>query len=79
MLRRVQNRLNESRIELESAIALDPNNARALQQLGLTLMWLGQPDAAIPQIEKAIRLNPHDPNIASYSLVPAKERMVSRV
>jgi Tfp pilus assembly protein PilF len=43
MLRRVQNRLNESRIELESAIALDPNNARALQQLGLTLCgWANQ-------------------------------------
>jgi hypothetical protein len=27
-------------------------------------MWLGQPDAGIPLIEKAIRLNPHDPNIA---------------
>src|SRR5262252_10903705 len=66
VLRRVQNRLNDSQIELETAIALDRNNARAFQQLGLTLMWLGQPDTAIPQIEKAIRLNPRDPNIASY-------------
>jgi TolB-like protein/Tfp pilus assembly protein PilF len=77
MLRRVQNRLNESRIELESAIALDPNNARALQQLGLTLMWLGQPDAAIPQIEKAIRLNPHDPNIASYYWALGSSNLIS--
>ena len=66
VLRRVQNRLADSQIELETAIALDRNNARAFQQLGLTLMWLGQPEAAIPQIERAIRLNPHDPNIASY-------------
>jgi adenylate cyclase len=66
VLRRVQNRLNDSKIELETAIALDRNNARAFQQLGLTLMWLGQPETAIPQIERAIRLNPYDPNIASY-------------
>jgi adenylate cyclase len=66
VLRRVQNRLNDSRIELETAIALDRNNARAFQQLGLTLMWLGQPEAALPHIERAIRLNPYDPNIASY-------------
>jgi adenylate cyclase len=66
MLRRIQNRLNDSQIELETAIALDRNNARAFQQLGITLMCLGGPEAAIPPIERAIRLNPHDPNIASY-------------
>ena len=42
------------------------NNARAFQQLGVTLMCLGQPEDAIPRIERAIRLTPHDPNIASY-------------
>jgi adenylate cyclase len=56
--------LTESRIEHETAIALDHNNARAFHQLGLTLKFLGQPEAAIPHIEKAIRLNPHDANIA---------------
>ena len=66
MLRRIQNRLNDSQIELETAIALDRNNARAFQQLGVTLMCLGEPEDAFPQIERAIRLNPHDPNIASY-------------
>jgi len=66
MLRRIQNRLNDSQIELETAIALDRNNARAFQQLGITLMCLGEPEAGLPQIERAIRLNPHDPNIASY-------------
>ena len=66
VLRRVQNRLSDSKIELETAIALDRNNARALQQLGVTLICLGEPEDAIPQLEKAIRLNPYDPNIASY-------------
>jgi TolB-like protein len=38
VLRRIQVRLNDSQIELQAAIALDRNNARAFQQLGLTLM-----------------------------------------
>jgi adenylate cyclase len=63
ILRRFQNQLTESRIEHETTIALDHNNARAFHQLGLTMMLLGQPEAAIPHIEKAIRLNPHDGNI----------------
>ena len=62
MLRRVQNRLAESRIEFETAIALDRNNPRALFQLGLTLSYLGQPGPAIPYIDKTIQLNPLDPN-----------------
>ena len=64
MLRRSQSRLVESRMEFETAIALDRNNARAYFNLGHTLALLAQPEAAIPHIEKAIRLNPHDPNAA---------------
>ena len=64
LLRRVQNRLPESRIEWERAIELDPNNAVAMGQLGVTLIYLGAPAAAIPLGEKRIRLNPNDPNIA---------------
>jgi len=64
ILRRFQNRLTEARIEHETAIYLDHNNSRAFHQLGLTLMFLGQPEAAIPHFEKAIRLNPHDANLA---------------
>jgi adenylate cyclase len=59
-LRRLQNRLDESRIELETAISLLPNYAPAFCQLGMTLACLGRPDAAIPEIEKSIRLGPHD-------------------
>ena len=40
-------------------------------------MWLGQPDAAIPQIKKAIRLNPHDSNIASYYWALGSANLVS--
>jgi len=40
-------------------------------------MWLGQPEAAIPQIEKAIRLNPYDPNIVSYYWSLGASKLVS--
>jgi adenylate cyclase len=59
-LRRLQGRLIDARIELEIAIALAPNSAAAYNQLGATLVFLGQPDAAIPHIEKSLRLAPHD-------------------
>jgi TolB-like protein/class 3 adenylate cyclase/Tfp pilus assembly protein PilF len=65
ILRRDQVRLREAKVEFEEAIALDRNNARAYFQLGQTLMWLGQPEAGVAQFEKAIRLNPDDPNLAS--------------
>jgi TolB-like protein/Flp pilus assembly protein TadD len=60
LLRRLQNRLEESRVEWETAIALQPYNAHAILELGLTLIYLGQPEAAIPQLWKAIRLGPYD-------------------
>jgi adenylate cyclase len=60
LLRRLQDRLTESRMEWETAIALDPNNVAAIRQLGYTFMHLGEPEAAIPLIEKGIRLSPYD-------------------
>jgi adenylate cyclase len=63
LLRRFENRHSESRVELEIAIALDPNNTLAVRQMGQTLMFLGQPETAIPYLEKAIRLSPRDPNL----------------
>ena len=51
-------------MEFETTIALDRNHARSFFRLGQTLMFLGRPEEGIPHIEKAIRLNPRDPNIA---------------
>jgi adenylate cyclase len=65
VLRQMQNRLTEARLEYETAITLDPSSASALYQLGVALMFLGQPDAGLLHIEKAIRLDPHNPNIAT--------------
>jgi adenylate cyclase len=59
-LRRLQGRLLDARIELEIAIALAPNSPVAYNQLGATLVFLGQPEEAMPHIEKSLRLAPHD-------------------
>ena len=66
IVRRNQVRLSEAKIEFETAIALDRNNAKAFFNLGQTMMWLGEPEAGIPSLEKAIRLNPHDQTLASH-------------
>jgi adenylate cyclase len=65
-LRGIQNRLPESRLEFETAMALDRNSANTIAHLGITMMLLGQPGAGIPHIEKAIRLSPRDPGMAGF-------------
>ena len=74
-LRRVQNRFLEAQIEYQAAITLDRNNARAHLQLGNTLIFMGQPEAGIPHIEKTIRLNPYDPNAAVFYLALGLRRL----
>jgi adenylate cyclase len=61
----LQKRYPESEIELETAIARDRNSVNALGWLARTLTWLGEPKAAIPYLEKALRLSPRDPNLAT--------------
>jgi adenylate cyclase len=81
LLRRLQGgRLSESRMEHETALALDPNNLPAVRQLGWTLLQLGEPDAAIAQGEKALRLSPRDPGIwAIYALIGCGHLVSNRV
>lgn len=63
-LRRLQNRLDESRVEFETASSLNPNNPHALLGLAQTLMFLGRPQDAQAPVNKALRIDPRDPNIA---------------
>ncbi|MGH7058526.1 MAG: tetratricopeptide repeat protein, partial [Acetobacteraceae bacterium] len=65
MLRRSQSRVSEACIAAERAVTLDHNNSAALYELGLAEMYLGRPEAAMPRIEKAIRLSPRDPFLAA--------------
>src|SRR6516165_800385 len=70
LLRRLQNRLDEARIELETSIALVPNSASTYRELGMTLICLGQPDAAIPELERGIRFGSHDAaSPSAYSML----------
>src|SRR5215813_5905461 len=79
-LRRLQGRLSESRMEHETALALDPNYQRAVKQLGWTLQHLGEPDAAIAQGEKALRLSPRDPDSGDmYGLIGYAHLLSNRV
>jgi tetratricopeptide (TPR) repeat protein len=57
LVRRLQNRLEEARIELETARALAPNFASVYWNLGITLTFLGQPRAAICEAKRALRLS----------------------
>jgi TolB-like protein/tetratricopeptide (TPR) repeat protein len=69
LLRRLQNRLEDSQIEWETAIALDPHNPLAFCQLGLVLICMGRLDTAMANIEKSTWLTPQDPQAAiSYHL-----------
>jgi adenylate cyclase len=61
-VRYFQNRLPEAQIDLEKAMELDPNNSITSQVYGIVLLNLGYPEAAIPYIERRIRLDPYSPN-----------------
>jgi adenylate cyclase len=75
-LRRSQGALTEARIEFETAIALNRNDVGAFFQLGLTLIFLGEPEAAISHIEKAIRLSPRDPYLATFLVALGAGRLL---
>jgi adenylate cyclase len=51
--------------EIRQALATNPNLASAHAQLGATLIFSGKPKEGIAAIERAIRLDPYDPMLAS--------------
>ena len=68
-LRRVQNRLTESRIEFEAAITLHADDEFTHEQLAWTLLFLGQPGAGLAAAEKSLRLSPRNPTIWGCCLI----------
>jgi adenylate cyclase len=50
--------LERARIEADAALALSPNLASAVNARGVVDVYAGEPLAAIPRIERAIRLDP---------------------
>jgi len=80
VLRQMQNRLPEAQSEFETAVSLDPTNARAHLHLGETRLFLGDPEASIASLEQAIRLAPDGPNLAiAYWALGTCQLLLGRV
>jgi tetratricopeptide (TPR) repeat protein len=80
LLRRVQNRLIEARIEFEAATSLRANDPYTHRQLAWTLLLLGQPRAGLVQAEKILRLSPRDPTIwGTYLILGWCQLLLSRI
>src|SRR4051812_3272342 len=60
VLRRQQSRFDDSLTELRVALAMRPDFPPTLANLGITLAFVGLPDAAIPLFERSLRLSPYD-------------------
>jgi adenylate cyclase len=56
-------RLNEGIKAIERAISLNPNSALALTNSGWLKTYLGRPESAIADFERARRLSPRDPGL----------------
>jgi adenylate cyclase len=61
----------KSEHHLERALALNPNDPRLVVQRGINLTFLGEAEAAIPWIEKAMRLDPFSAHRYYLDLVRA--------
>lgn len=57
----MRRRTDEAAEEFQRALDLNPNFAAAHGYLGWALAFDGRSDPAIPHLEQAIRLSPHDP------------------
>jgi adenylate cyclase len=67
----IQAKFAKSEFHSERALALNPNDPRLVVQRGINLTFLGDPEAAIPWIEKAMRLDPFSAHRYYLDLVRA--------
>jgi tetratricopeptide (TPR) repeat protein len=61
-------RHEEARRRLRRATDLDPNSAFARGYIGVSHAFAGEPDAALPHLDEAIRLSPRDPLLIIWYL-----------
>jgi tetratricopeptide (TPR) repeat protein len=62
--------LDEGKALTDRALALNPNSTWAWLYSGWVRVWLGEPEAAIERVSRALRLNPADPHSFSmYSVL----------
>ena len=67
----IQGHFAKSEHHLERALALNPNDPRLVVQRGINLTCLGDPDAAIPWIQRAMRIDPFSASRYYLDLVRA--------
>ena len=67
----MQGQFAKSEHHLECALALNPSDPRLVVQRGINLTFLGDPQAAIPWIERAMRLDPFSANRYYLDMVRA--------
>ena len=75
VIRRTQQRLADARSEFNTAVQLNPSNAKAFGNLGLVCIGLGDLPAAEKNLTQALRLNPTD-DLARKALEAIKQRPV---
>jgi TolB-like protein/class 3 adenylate cyclase/Tfp pilus assembly protein PilF len=63
--------LDEGKVLTDRALALNPNSAWAWLFSGWVRVWLGESEAAIDRVSRALRLNPTDPHSWSMYAVLA--------
>jgi tetratricopeptide (TPR) repeat protein len=63
---RAQNRYDEAIPEYEKAVALDRSLVRAYAHIAQCKLYTGSIEEAIPLLEQAIRLSPHDPQMFAF-------------
>lgn len=68
IVRKLQGRMQDSVVEFERALKLNPSLANAHAQLGHSLIFLGRAAESEKHILKAIRHSPRDPTISSWYL-----------
>jgi adenylate cyclase len=67
----IEGQFAKSEHHLERALAANPNDPRLVVQRGINLTCLGEPTAAIPWIEQAMRLDPFSADRYYLDLVRA--------
>src|SRR5262249_18312600 len=67
----VQAQYANSEYHLDCALALNPNDPRLVVQRGINLTFLGDPHAALPLIERAMRLDPFCAHLYYLDMVRA--------
>jgi TolB-like protein len=61
-------RYREAQVEIDRALAINPNDAQGLAGRGTIVLWLGQTDAAIEALEQAQRIDPELNGVDRFAL-----------